>query len=166
MRGMLLAAATLSLACPSMGGEVMFTGRVEQVTLRPSGSNGCPPPCEAKPSGAPDSRYVCVSNEGGCQETLVEVDDIVFGDVRRPKTTLHTRTGEWGGTTFPVSRDLILVYADGRSYNWTWATRRDGKLLIDTSRRRMFGGVRLDTLVRDEQGMASLDDLLVHLHRE
>jgi hypothetical protein len=146
-------------------GEQLFTGRVEKIVLRPSGSPGCPPPCPVSTPNADGTTRVCVSNMGGCQSTEIAVQDVILGDARPGATmTVESRTGEWGGTTFPESHNLILVSLEGRSHRWTAIRERDGKLFLHPDRFPYIGRVPVTSLPLDEQGMVSLDQFLARLH--
>jgi hypothetical protein len=143
----------------------LFTGRVEKIVLRPSGAPGCPPPCAPDVKNANGTTKVCVSNAGGCQSTEITVEDTFLGETRPGSTiTLESRTGEWGGTTFPQSCALILVHLDDKASRWTETATRDGRLIFKPARLFKVGGFPVASLPVQEDGWVSLDQLLAHIN--
>jgi hypothetical protein len=164
----LAAAAILATlgASSATAGEQLLTARVEKIVLRPSGSDGCPPPCPPLKPGERAGASICVSNMGGCQTTDIKVQDVFMGDARPGSTmTIESRTGEWGGTTFPNSHALILVNLSDNSRRWAETSEHDGKLYFKAARLINVAGVPMEALQGDAQGMVSLDELLARLRR-
>lgn len=164
LRGLVFLAA-LGAAASASAGEQLFAGQVQKIVLRPSGVNGCPPPCpEAQPDEHGITR-VCVSNQGGCQSTDIPVQQVFLGDARPGSTiTVESRTGEWGGTTFPSGPAPVLVSLDERSHRWAELATRDGKLFFKAARLPQLGGIDPRALPADADGMVSLDQLLARIH--
>lgn len=160
----LIVLCTAGAALQAGAGEQLFTGRVEKIVLRPSGSANCPLPCPPAATRADGSTWVCVSNMGGCQSTDITVHDVYAGDLRPGSTiTVESRTGEWGGTTFPESHGLILVNVDGKAHRWTAIEERSGKLFLNPGRSPYIAGIPVESLGADEQGLVSLDQFLARV---
>jgi hypothetical protein len=160
----LIILCAVGAAFRASAGEQLFTGRVEKIVLRPTGSANCPPPCPPAVTRADGSMRVCVSNAGGCQSTDITVQDVYAGDLRPGSTiTVESRTGEWGGTTFPESRGLILVNLDDNVHRWTATEERDGKLFLNPGRSPYIAGIPVKELGANEQGLVSLDQFLARM---
>lgn len=164
----LLACAVLSFAAcaAARAQESLFIAHVERITLAPNDSRFCPPLCPASGTRKPDgSTFVCVSNDGGCQKTEVQVERVLLGDTRPGLQTFETRLGEWGKPDFPLMHQPILVHlAPGRT-EWAQIWPKDGReyVKIAAFHHATVGGIDLAALPQAEKGYVALDTLLTSL---
>ncbi|MYN05192.1 hypothetical protein GTP41_24150 [Pseudoduganella sp. DS3] len=119
--------AALSLPFTATAERLLFTGQVQSITLQPSGVGQCSLPCGAPKTPVNGIRSVCVSNAGGCQNAAVKVlTDHLGGHNEGKVLEFASRTGEWGGLTFPNEPEPILVFAHEGQPRWLPLVERDG----------------------------------------
>lgn len=160
-------ASVATAAAPVPARESLVVGRVERITLQPSGTPGCASPCAQPAAAGPDgTTRVCIANAGGCQQTEFRIERVLLGDDAVGPRTYRDRIGEWGGQTFPVARGPILVHVDGGTTHWAALSERDGKLVFPAAplKRDVIGGVAIAGLQPDANGELALDDLLGRMH--
>ena len=139
--------------------EALFVARVERITLAPRGGMACPELCPStfRPN-ADGSTHVCVSNDGGCQKTEVQVERVLLGTQQPGPYTFDARIGEWSDVHFPVTHAPILVHVRPGLVEWApVTTSKDGRQLVRLKAFRfgVVAGVDLNTLARNgEEGVA------------
>jgi hypothetical protein len=159
----LAAASMLGAALPALAGESLLIGRVERITLVPRGAPECPPSC---PTTTPDGRpFVCVSNEGGCQQTRFRIEQVLLGDGKPGLADFDNGMNEWGQLVFPLERGPILVHLNGKRVRWSQLYQRDGKFRFspEAFKRDVIKGVAPASIEADADGWAPLDLLLDRL---
>ena len=157
-RFVLLAAVLFAIGASAHADDVLLAGHVQRVILQPSETGDCPSPCAADFAGQPNAaQRVCVSNAGGCETMEVEVDQVYRGQAGSTRT-FRTRIGEWG-SSFPVTRQRIVVSEDNGNVSWSFATMRDGRVFIEPKRMRRIGGVTTAPEGKDDE-LVALDDIL------
>lgn len=138
--------------------EALFVARVERITLAPRGGMACPELCPSTFSrNADGSTHVCVSNDGGCQKTEMQVEWVLLGAQQPGPYTFDARIGEWGDVHFPVTHAPILVHVRPGLVEWAPVTSKDGRKLVRLKAFRfgVVAGVDLRTLApNDEDGVA------------
>lgn len=168
----LYAVLSLSLsfvACTAVQAqESLFLAHVQRVMLAPPGVQFCSDLCVAGSSvRQPDgSIRVCVSNDGGCQKTEVQVDRVLLGDLQPGPHTFDNRIGEWGGMDFPVTERPILVHVKQSLVEWAPVTIRDGQPLVRVKAFRHGGkvaGVDLRAFARNDEDEVPLATLTERL---
>lgn len=160
----LLVATVLALGghATAVADELLFAGRVEQLTLHPYLSEQCPERC---PRGvvapAPNGmQSVCIPLRGHCQTVTVKVETVYVGSSSEATQTFKSITGEFNQLQFPASHELILVHADKGVSSWSRLSNRDGKLYLKPPYLHKVGGVLLRSLAKDANNEIALDDLL------
>jgi hypothetical protein len=165
MRRLLSAAALLAAAMPALAQEALLIGRVERITLLPSGTPACASPCPPAVTRADGSTTVCVSNAGGCQQTAFQVERVLLGPDAVGSKDFSSRIGEWGRQDFPVVQDPILVHVDDGRVHWSRLGERQGVLVFDAAplARDVIDGVAVSSLQPDADGQLPLEQLLARL---
>jgi hypothetical protein len=137
--------------------DIVVTAHVQRVVLLPSGVENCPPPCPVEAKVNPDgSRFVCVSNAGGCQTMEVKIDHVYRGPTGAITRQFSTRIGEFGAT-FPATNQQIVVSQEGDNVRWSYAIEQNGKIYIDPKQLRSVAGVATGAKGGDE--LVSLDEV-------
>jgi hypothetical protein len=161
--------AVLSLAvCAAVHAqESLFVAHVERVTLTPNGGPYCADPCAANGRRNSDgSTRVCISNDGGCQNTELVADRVLLGDMQPGPHAFDARIGEFGGTPFPVTQGQILVHVSAGLVEWAPILDVRGRQRVLV---RMFrhggtvGGVDLRALAQGSEDGVALDDVVDRL---
>ena len=139
--------------------ETLFVARVERITLAPRGGTACPELCPSTFSrNADGTTHVCISNDGGCQKTEVQVERVLLGTQQPGPYTFDARIGEWSDVHFPVTHAPILVHVRPGLVEWApVTTSKDGRQLVRLKAFRfgVVAGVDLNTLARNgEEGVA------------
>jgi len=168
MRYLLSMLVLLGAALPALAQEALLIGRVESVTLKPSGADDCPKPCPATATtDASRMTHVCVSNMGGCQKILFRIERVLLGDERLGLKTYERRTGEWGTLVFPVKHEPILVHIDGDRIRWTSLFERKPGLSFEAKPFSLetISGVSVASLPPDSNGEIPLAELTGRLPR-
>jgi hypothetical protein len=141
--------------------EALFVARVERISLAPRGGMACPELCPSKFTRNEDgSTEVCISNDGGCQKTEVQVERVLLGTVQPGPYTFDGRIGEWSGSAhFPVTHTPILVHVRPGLVEWAPVTSQDGQqqVRLKAFRFGVVAGVDLGALARDEGDAVPLD---------
>lgn len=162
MRRLLPMLALLGAALPALAQESLLVGRVESVTLRPSGTEDCPKPCPAlSTTDARGVTHVCISTSGGCQKTLFHTEQVLLGDERTGPRVFEQRTGEFGMPRFPVTSAPVLVYLDRDGAHPVALIDRNGSphFLAKQLQWATIGGVAIASLTPDANGEIALDAL-------
>jgi len=166
MRQLLVLAAVLVTGLPALAQESLLIGRVERISMVPRDADACPSACAAA-GIALKPGTVCVSNDGGCQQTTFRIERVLAGDERAGMTTFDMRTGEWGKMYFPVTHAPILVYIDGAAgrVRWSLLAQRDGHTVFEAKpfERTTVAGVAIASLPPDSNGEIALDELIGRL---
>jgi hypothetical protein len=140
--------------------ETLFVARVERITLAPRGGMACPELCPSTFNrNADGSTHVCVSNDGGCQKTEVQVERVLLGTQQPGPYTFDARIGEWGDVHFPMTHAPILVHVRPGLVEWAPVTSKDGRELVRLKAFRfgVVAGVDLNTLARNGEDTVALD---------
>lgn len=157
-KSLLLATSLLAACAIAAADDVVLVGHVQRVILQPSGTEDCPPPCPVVPLVHPNGMQdVCISNGGGCQTMVVEVDKVYRGEAVGSLRQFKTRIGEWG-PNFPVTEKQIVVSEHAGNVFWSLATVRDGRIYVDPKRLRSVGGV--PTVAAGDGDLVALDEVL------
>jgi len=147
--------------------EALFVARVERVTLAPRGGMACPELCPSTFTRNDDgSTEVCISNDGGCQKTEVQVERVLLGTVQPGPYSFEGRIGEWSGSAhFPVTHAPILVHVRPGLVEWAPVIGKDGQqqVRLKAFRFGVVAGVDLGALARDESDAVPLDAIAQHL---
>lgn len=164
----LRACAVLSFAAcaAAQAQESLFIAHLERMTLAPNDSQFCPPLCPASGTRKPDgSALVCISNDGGCQKTEVQVDRVLLGDTRPGLQTFETRLGESGKPDFPLMHQPILVHLMPGRTEWAQIWPKDGRAYVKIAafHRATVAGIDLASLPQEEKGYVALDTLVTRL---
>lgn len=155
--------ALATICCLSQAQEFLVSGRVERISLLPSGTTECPVQCPATGTLQLDgTTHVCISNDCGCQVTDIKVDQVFLGN--GPGEVLHvkSRLGEWCRPTFPNSSGQLLVQMKNGTARWSRIDNRDGVRLFDAKSFDAIGKVSVASL-KHENGQVQLEDLLRNL---
>lgn len=159
----LIGSVLLGACLPLLAQESLLLGRVERITMLPPGVAACPAACPEVPAQQSDGRVrVCVSNEGGCQQTEFRIERVLLGNEATGLKTFQGRIGEWGRLDFPNTHAPILVHVDRGRVHWASTAERDGTLYIDAANleRDTVAGVAVRSIAPDERGTIALDRLL------
>jgi hypothetical protein len=160
LSGVALALAATASAQTQGQQEALFVARVERITLAPPGGAACPELCPSTFSrNADGSTHVCVSNDGGCQKTEVQVERVLLGTLQPGPYTFDARIGEWGDVHFPVTHAPVLVHVRPGLVEWAPVTSKDGRQLVRLKAFRLgvVAGVDLSTLARNGEDAVALD---------
>jgi hypothetical protein len=141
----------------------MVSGRVERISLLPSGTNECPARCPATATPQLDgTTLICISNDCGCQVTDIRVDQVLLGNGPGEVLQVKSRLGEWCKPTFPNSTGLLLVQMKNGTAHWSKIDTRDGVRLFDAKSFDAIGKVTVASL-KHANGQVLLEDLLRNL---
>jgi hypothetical protein len=151
--------ASAPCACGAAETPLVLTAHVQRVVLQPPGTADCPPSCSRPSSLPPNTEWVCISNDGGCETLDVTVDQVLLGSVAGPQHVLQRRIGEWG-PRFPCTSVQLAIVEDEGNISWSTITLRDKQRLIDPTRIRRLGRVDTATLPATADNLVSLEDLI------
>jgi hypothetical protein len=160
LSGVALSLAATASAQTQGQQEALFVARVERITLAPPGGATCPELCPSTFSrNADGTTHVCVSNDGGCQKTEVQVERVLLGTLQPGPFTFDARIGEWGDVHFPVTHAPVLVHVRPGLVEWAPVTSKDGRQLVRLKAFRLgvVAGVDLSTLALNGEDAVALD---------
>jgi hypothetical protein len=137
--------------------ELLVAGRVESIVLTPAGAPGCPDLNDMR------GPRLTVSNDCGCQEARIKVEQTYVGDSPGATLSITSRLGEWCKPTLPVSAAAILVRTQGPETKWSPLEIKDGVQLFKPASFTYVGGYQMKAMPADDAGMAPLGLLLDQL---
>ena len=164
MRRYLLIVVLLMANCAaSWAGELLVSGHVEKVADCLAGSGGCPAVCPAQSAAGDGSRRACLSNACGMEKADIKVDTVLAGTGAGKAMHIETPVGEWCKPVFAMSPEPVLIQLGAGQPRWSPIIDKDGKAYFKAAAFRSIGGVTVNTLPADADGLVALDQLLISL---
>ncbi|WP_222613154.1 hypothetical protein [Undibacterium jejuense] len=140
--------------------EQLIIGRVTSITLLPSGSQSCPELNGNMKANADGTRTITLSNDCGCEETRIQVEETLLGTQTASNIKLQNRIGEWCKPNFPLLSEDLLIHIDGNMTRWSIMTNKDKKHLFNVKKFTQIGGVAVKDLTLNADQQASTEELI------
>jgi len=153
-------AVLASISSHVLAEEQLIIGRVTSITLLPSGSQSCPQLNGNMKTNADGTRTITLSNDCGCEETRIQVEETLLGTQTASNIKLKNRIGEWCKPNFPLLSEALLIHIDGNMTRWSIIINKDKKHLFNVKKFTQIGGVAIEDLTLNADQQASTEELI------